>query len=140
MGEEATDDGVDGNDILEGGGRTGAGKTCRSGEAVRRCPREAPSCCNFSDPSRTEDRMGEVGGNASSTGFLRWRTRFGEPWGLDGRRSGEDRERLARSKPGIDLVRDMLGRLRLAVDLDRVWVPARGDVVLGLYGRLKVGG
>lgn len=118
----------------------GAGKTLRSGEAVRRCPMAAPSCSIFSEPSRTEERIGDVGGKASSTGFLRCLTRFGEPEGLDGRRRGEDNARLATSKPGMDFVRDMLGRLRLAVDFDRVCVPERGDVVLGLYGRVRAGG
>lgn len=94
------------------------GRACFSGEAVRRCPRVAPSNGCFSGPSNTDDRIGDVGGNASSAGFLRCLIRFGDPCGLAGRRSGEYRARLATSNPGIDLVRDIGGGARLAVDLD----------------------
>lgn len=125
------EEGVDGNDALaecEGGG---TGSVCRSGDAVRRWPSAAPSSCCFSGPSKTDDRMGDVGGKASSAGFRRCLTRFGDPEGLAGRRSGEESARLATSKPGMDLVRDMVGMARLAVDFDLVCEPDRGDVVLG---------
>lgn len=39
--------------------------------------------------SRTEVRTGDVGGNASSTGFRGVRTRLGDPEGLAGRSCGE---------------------------------------------------
>jgi hypothetical protein len=64
---------------------------------------------------------------------------LGEPEGLAGRR-GEDKTRPAISMPGIDLVRAMVGGARLAADLDLVWNPESGEVVLGRYGSDRAGG
>lgn len=61
-----------------------------SGDGVRLCPLAGGGSLE----SRTDWRMGEVGGNISSAGFLRGgRTRLGELDGLSGRSMGSDRTR-----------------------------------------------
>lgn len=129
----ARDEGVDGseeNDCADGG------MAWRRGDAVRRCPMMVPSCCCGcccrSPPSRTDVRTGELGGKASSAGLRRCLVLLGDPEGLSGRSSGAGRIRPATSNPGMERVRDMGGGAKLAADLDRVWVPESGDVVLGL--------
>ena len=119
----ATDEGVDGSETVE---LTMGGTDGRNGDDVR--PRA--STAGGSRESRTEVRMGEVGGKTSSAGFRRGGlVRPGEPEGLEGRRNG--RARPLPSRPDMDLVRAIEGRARETADLDRVWVPARGEVVLG---------
>ena len=70
--------------------------------------------------SRTEDRTGEVGGKTSSAGFLLGLCLLGDPEGLAGRSSGDDRIRPAPSMPGIDLVRDIGGGARLQARSSKV--------------------
>ena len=93
--------------------------------------------------SMTDDRTGDEGGNASSSGFRGTRTLLGEPDGLSGRRSWGDKRmwpELLEAKPGMDWVRDM-GGARLATDRERPWPPPpeRGDAVRGRYGRVVMG-
>lgn len=96
------------------------------------------SGCLFS-LSKTEDRIGEVGGYASSIGFFDTRVLLGEPKGLAGRNTGGYIIRPEPSTPGIDRVRPIAGGARLATDLDRPWPPDRGEVVRGRYGRDAAG-
>lgn len=119
----ATDEGVDGSETVE---LTMGGADWRIGEDMR--PRA--SAVGGSRASRTEVLIGEVGGKTSSAGFRRGGLVLpGEPEGLEGRSSG--RVRPPPSRPGMDFVRAMEGGAREAADLDLVWVPERGDVVLG---------
>ena len=114
----------------------------------RRCLRTATVCCEvtprfgelflsvilLSDGSRTDVRMGDVGGNISSMGFLGFLTRLGDPDGLAGRIiiCGEKRIWPAPFTPGMLCVLDMGGASE-AVDLDlECALPDKGEVVLGL--------
>lgn len=84
--------------------------------------------------SRTEDRTGEGGGNASSSGFRGARTLLGDPEGLSGRRNWGNSIWPDPVKPGSDCVRD-IGGARLATERERECVPESGEVVRGRYGR-----
>lgn len=96
--------------------------------------------------SRTEERMGDSGGNASSRGFrgVRWPPEAeregdpgGPPEGLSGLPKapprGDSRTWPEEAKPGMDWVRDMGGGSRLAAEREREWRPAadRGEAVRG---------
>lgn len=102
-------------------------ETPRIGELLRLSP------CLLSG-SRTDERTGEMGGKASSMGFLGIRTRLGEPEGLAGRRCcGEYKMWPEPLTPGMDCVRDM-GGARLVVERDREWAPESGEALRGRYG------
>ena len=98
----------------------------RTGELLR-------SPCLLS-ASSTEVRIGESGGKLSSAGFRGTRVLLGDLEGLEGRTRGGYIMRPAPSRPGIERVRPILGTVKL-VDLERVCMPDRGEVVRGRYGR-----
>lgn len=89
--------------------------------------------------SSTEDLVGDAGGYASSTGFRMARALEREPEGLSGRGM---RMWPSPFTPGSECALPIGGGANAAADLDRMWLPDSGEVVLGRYGReaaLQVG-
>jgi len=94
---------------------------------------------SFRSWSKTETRVGEEGGKASSVGFRGMRIRPGDPVGLSGRVWGAYRRWPVAFVPGMDWVRAMGGAKPLAADRDLTWLLDSGEDARGRYGNAAGG-